>query len=51
MLRLLARSGRDPLLDELTLSLAERLGLRRVELCRVRISDINYVKRTVEVWG
>jgi transposase InsO family protein len=22
-----------------------------VELCRVRISDINFVKRTVEVWG
>ena len=41
----------DPLLDELTLSLAERLGLRRVELCRVRISDINFAKRTVEVWG
>jgi integrase len=51
LLRLLARSGRDPLLDECTLSLAERLGLRRVELCRVRISDINFGKRTVEVWG
>jgi site-specific recombinase XerD len=33
------------------LSLAERLGLRRVELCRVRISDINFSTRTVEVWG
>jgi integrase len=51
LLRLLARSGRDPLLDELTLSLAERLGLRRVELCRVRLSDVNFAKRTVEVWG
>ena len=51
LLRLLARSGRDPLLDELTLSLAEPLGLRRVELCRVRMSDVNFAKRTVEVWG
>ena len=39
------------MLDELTLSLPERLGLRRIELCRLRISDINFAKRTVEVWG
>jgi integrase len=51
LLRLLARSGQDPLLDELTLSLPERLGLRRIELCRLRINDIDFAKRTVEVWG
>lgn len=51
LLRLLARSGQDPLLDELTLSLPERLGLRRVELCRLRINDIDFTRRTVEVWG
>jgi integrase len=48
---LLAKSGTDPLLDELTLALAERLGLRRIELCRVRINDIRFAKCTVEVWG
>jgi integrase/recombinase XerC len=50
-LRQLARSGRDALLDEMTLILLERLGLRRIELCRLRINDIDYDKRTVEVWG
>src|SRR5690606_25808755 len=43
--------GRDPLLDEVTLVLPERLGLRRIELCRLRISDIDFAHRTVEVWG
>jgi integrase len=51
LLRLLTRSGQDPLLDELTLSLPERLGLRRIELCRLRISDIRFAERTLEVWG
>lgn len=51
LLRQLARNGRDPLLDELTLGLSERLGLRRIESCRVRVSDIAFDRRTVEVWG
>ncbi|MCW2749326.1 MAG: Phage integrase family [Aeromicrobium sp.] len=51
MLRQVARAGRDPLLDELTLALPERLGLRRIELGRLRISDIDFDRRTVEVWG
>jgi site-specific recombinase XerD len=51
LLRQLARAGRDPLLDELTLVLPERLGLRRIELCRLRISDMNLDQATVEVWG
>ena len=51
LLRQLARTGHDPLLDEVTLTSAERLGLRRIELCRLRISDINFDQRVVEVWG
>lgn len=51
LLRQLAKAGRDPLLDEVTLVLPERLGLRRIELCRLRISDIDFGQRTVEVWG
>ena len=51
LLRQLARSGTDPLLDEITLTLPERLGLRRIELGRVRINDISFTKRTIEVWG
>ena len=51
LLRQLAKAGRDALLDELTLVLPERLGLRRIELCRLRISDIDFDHRTVEVWG
>lgn len=39
------------LLDELTLALPERLGLRRIELCRLRISDVDLDHRTVEEWG
>jgi integrase len=38
-------------LDEVTLLLPERLGLRRIELCRVRICDIDVERRVVEVWG
>lgn len=51
LLRELARSGGDPLLDEITLVLPERLGLRRIELCRMRLGDIDRMGRTVEVWG
>jgi integrase/recombinase XerD len=51
LLRQLAGTGHDRLLDELTLALPERLGLRRIELCRLRISDIDFTRYTVEVWG
>jgi site-specific recombinase XerD len=51
LLRQLARAGRDPLLDELTLVLPERLGLRRIELCRLRVTDVDLDQATVEVWG
>ena len=51
LLRQLARSGRDPLLDELTLALPERVGLRRIELGRLRIGDVDLEHRTLEVWG
>lgn len=51
LLRELARHGRDPLLDEVTVTLAERLGLRRIELCRLRLCDFDLSEATVEVWG
>ena len=51
LLRQLAQAGRDPLLDEVTLVLPERLGLRRIELCRLRISDVDFDQGIVEVWG
>jgi hypothetical protein len=51
LLRELARRGRDPLLDEVTVTVAERLGLRRIELCRLRLCDLDLERATVEVWG
>jgi integrase/recombinase XerC len=51
LLRHLARQGRDSLLDEVTITLPERLGLRRIELCRLRICDVDLQRRTLEVWG
>jgi integrase/recombinase XerD len=49
LLRELARKGRDPLLDEVTITIPERLGLRRIELCRLRLCDLE--QGTVNVWG
>ncbi len=51
LLRTLARRGRDPLLDEVTVTLPERLGLRRIELCRLRLCDVAVEQATIEVWG
>lgn len=51
LLRQLARRGRDPLLDEVTVTLPERLGLRRIELCRLRVCDLDLDRDLVEVWG
>lgn len=51
LLRQLARRGRDPLLDEVTVTVPERLGLRRIELCRLRVCDLDLDRGTVEVWG
>ena len=51
LLRELARRGRDPLLDEVAVTLPERLGLRRIELCRLRLCDVDLDRATVEVWG
>ncbi|MCU1395307.1 MAG: integrase [Ilumatobacteraceae bacterium] len=35
----------------MTLALPERVGLRRIELGRLRIGDIDFERRTIEVWG
>lgn len=52
LLRHLAMAtGRDRLLDEVTLTLPERLGLRRIELCRLRLCDLDLARAEVEVWG
>lgn len=51
LLRELARHGRDSLLDEVTVTMAERLGLRRIELCRLRLCDLDLPEATIEVWG
>ena len=52
LLRHLAKAtGRDPLLDEITLTLPERLGLRRIELCRLRLCDLDLERNELEVWG
>jgi integrase/recombinase XerC len=49
--RLATGSGRDRLLDEVTLTLPERLGLRRIEVCRLRLCDVDLVRNQVEIWG
>jgi integrase len=51
LIRHLARAGQDGLLDEVTIALAERLGLRRIELCRLRLCDLDLDRAFVEVWG
>jgi integrase/recombinase XerD len=51
LLRELARRGRDPLLDEVTITIPERLGLRRIELCRLRLCDLDLERGAIEVWG
>lgn len=51
LLRQLASLGRDPLLDEVTLTLAERLGLRRIEICRLRLCDLDLCGAEARVWG
>lgn len=43
--------GRDPLLNEVTITLAERIGLRHIELGRLRVCDIDMDRAEVEVWG
>jgi integrase len=42
-------TGRDPLLDEVTLTIPERLGLRNVEVLRLRMCDLD--RRLLLVWG
>lgn len=52
MLRHLAlATGRDPRLDEVILTIPERLGLRRIEVCRLRMCDIDLDRREIEVFG
>lgn len=44
-------TSRDPLLDEVTLTIPERLGLRSIELCRLRLCDLDLSELVMRVWG
>jgi integrase len=41
----------DPLLNEVTLCLSERMGLRREESCLLRLCDIDFGRAMAKVWG
>jgi integrase len=47
----LAQMGRDPLLDEAVVMLAERALLRRDEICRLRLRDLHFDRLEISVWG
>ena len=51
LVRSLASTARDPLLDELVLLCAERAVLRNVEICRLRICDVDLGTGFLKVWG
>jgi integrase len=52
LVRQLARSrGRDPLLDEVIVTIAERMGLRRAEVYGLRICDVDLERRVAWVMG
>lgn len=44
-------TSRDPLLDEVTLSVPERLGVRQIELLRFELCDLDLDERQILVWG
>jgi integrase len=44
-------TSRDPLLDEVALSVPERLGVRQIELLRVELCDLDLDERQILVWG
>jgi integrase len=51
LVRSAARLGRDPLLDEVAVTLAERLGLRPVELHRLSLGDLDLAGAEMRVLG
>jgi integrase len=51
LLRQLARMGSDPLLGETALCLVERLGIRPVELGRLRLCDVDFAHDELCVVG
>jgi integrase/recombinase XerC len=52
MVRHLVRGlGRDPLLNEVTVTIPERIGLRHIELGRLRVCDVDLERAEVKVWG
>jgi integrase len=51
IVRHLAASGRDPLLDTLVVLLAERALLRRGDICRLRLGDLDFDEDVMQVYG
>ena len=51
LMRQFARMGQDALLDETALCLVERLGVRPVELVRLRLCDVDLVGAEIAVLG
>ena len=51
LMRQFARMGQDPLLDETALCLVERLGMRPVEVTRLRLCDVDLVGVEVRILG
>jgi integrase len=51
LLRQLARMGSDPLLDETALCLVERLGIRPIELGRLRLCDVDFLVTSCAWWA
>lgn len=51
LMRQFARMSQDPLLDESALCLVERLGMRPVEVTRLRLCDVDLVGAEVRLLG
>lgn len=51
LVRSLAAAGREPMLDQLVVLSAERAVLRNVEICRLRVCDVDLVEDVYRVWG
>lgn len=51
LMRQFARMGQDPLLEETALCLVERLGMRPVEVARLRLCDVDLVGAEVRLLG
>jgi integrase len=51
LVRELASAGPDPMLDAFVVLMAERALLRRGEICRLRLCDLDFDEALFDVWG